>query len=336
MRVLLTGALGFIGKNFLIHRPKNWQIFALDVKEDKNFQKNIQNTQFFKIDLTDEAKVKQLASKMPHFDVCLYLAANGDPALSVSNPAWDLKATTLTLINTCRYFKIKKFVYLSSGAVYDGSIGQVTPKTSIDPTLPYAISHLSAERYTRFFYKDEQYVVIRFFGAYGPYEPARKIYSNLVRAFDCHSDPALAGEESADNLANARSRTSREILRLTTQDDIEKKKEFVIRGNGRNLIDAMYIEDAIEGFVKVILSKKTNLTVDFCRGDHPTVNALVKSSAKIFGINVTIQHEGMVPEYNRFYASPKEFQKYFHFKPEISLEDGMKRLKEHLETNYSN
>lgn len=295
MKILLTGALGFIGKNFLLHRPKNWQVFALDVKEDKNFQTNIQNTNFFQIDLTDEIKVKQLALKMPHFDACLYLAANGDPALSVSNPAWDLKATTLTLINTCRYFKIKKFIYLSSGAVYDGNFGPVTPKTAIDPTLPYAISHLSAERYARFFNQNGEYIVIRFFGAYGPYEPPRKIYTKLVQ------DLAIA-----------------------------KKKKFTIHGNGRNSIDAMYVEDAILGFEKVILSKKVNLTVDFCKGDHPTINQLVKETAKIFSKKVIIKNKGDVPEYNQFYASPKEFQKYFHFKPEISLDAGLKKLAQFL------
>jgi len=291
MKILLTGGLGFIGKNFLLHRPRDWQVFALDIVEDNQFQKIIKNAKFFKINLTDDIKVKRLAQKLPSFDVCLHLAANGDPALSVPDPLWDLRSTTETLVNICQNFKIKKMIYLSSGAVYNGNRGLVTPKTTVDPILPYAISHLAAEWYTRYLQKDKEYVVIRFFGAYGPYEPPRKIYTKLVKDFA-----------------------------------IERRNEFVIRGNGQNLIDAMYVQDAIAGFVKVIKSQKANLTIDFCKGDHPNINHLVKEAAEIFNIKVKIKHEGQVPEYNQFYASPTEFQRLFGFKAKISLEEGLMKL----------
>lgn len=293
MKILLTGGLGFIGKNFLLHRPKEWKVVSLDVASDKKFQKICKNVSFFEIDLTDEAQVKQLAKKMPSFDVCLHLAANGDPALSVPDPLWDLRSTTETLVNVCQNFKIKKLIYLSSGAVYNGNRGLVTPKTTVNPILPYAISHLAAEWYTRYLQKDKEYVVIRFFGAYGPYEPPRKIYTRLVKDFA-----------------------------------IDRKNEFVIRGNGQNLIDAMNIRDAIVGLVKAIVTQKANFTIDFSKGDHPDINQLVKIAAEIFNIKVKIKHEGQVPEYNQFYASNRPFENTFGFKPKISLKEGLKKLYE--------
>ena len=42
-------------------------------------------------------------------------------------------------------------VYASSGAVYDGLTGAVSPATPVSPLLPYAISKLAAEHYIRFF-----------------------------------------------------------------------------------------------------------------------------------------------------------------------------------------
>jgi len=304
MKILLTGGLGFIGKNFLLHRPKDWQVFTLDLIEDEKFQKNCQNCRFWQVDLTDEPEVKRLAKKMPRFDACLHLAANGDPALSVPDPTGDLKSTTLTLINTCQNFKIKKLIYLSSGAVYEGRRGLVGPKTPIEPILPYAISHYAAEQYTRFFQKSgkiKEYLILRFFGAYGPYEPPRKIYTKLVKDFV-----------------------------------IENKKEFLIRGNGLNLIDAMFVEDAIAGFVKAIKSKKSNLTVDFCQGDHPTINELVKTAAEIFKIKVRIKHQGVVPEYNQFYASTAEFQRLFDFRAKISLKEGISKLYKFIKSEIRN
>ena len=301
MKILLTGGLGFIGKNFLLHRPSDWQVFALDKTEDKNFQKKIKNAKFFKVELMDKNMVRILAKKMPNFDVCLHLAANGDPALSVADPLWDLRSTTETLINVGVNFDIKKLIYLSSGAVYDGSRGLISKRTVVNPLLPYAISHLAAENYCQYFQKSgkiKEYLIIRFFGAYGPYEPSRKIYTNLVKAFG-----------------------------------VKKQREFIIRGNGKNLIDAMFIEDAVKGIVAAISSKKTNLTVDFCKGDHPTVNQLVQGAASVFNIKVGIKHHGQVPEYNQFYASPKEFEKLFGFRPEISFDEGLKKLEEWIRSN---
>src|SRR3972149_2921912 len=296
MKILLTGGLGFIGKNFLLHRPSDWQVFALDKTEDKNFQKKIKNAKFFKVELMDKNMVRILAKKMPNFDVCLHLAANGDPALSVADPLWDLRSTTETLINVGVNFDIKKLIYLSSGAVYDGSRGLISKRRVVNPLLPYAISHLAAENYCQYFQKSgkiKEYLIIRFFGAYGPYEPSRKIYTNLVKAFG-----------------------------------VKKQREFIIRGNGKNLIDAMFIEDAVKGIVAAISSKKTNLTVDFCKGDHPTVNQLVQGATSVFNIKFGIKHHGQVPEYNQFYASPKEFEKLFGFRPEISFDEGLKKLEE--------
>ena len=301
MKILLTGGLGFIGKNFLLHRPSDWQVFALDKTEDKNFQKKIKNAKFFKVELMDKNMVRILAKKMPNFDVCLHLAANGDPALSVADPLWDLRSTTETLINVGVNFDIKKLIYLSSGAVYDGSRGLISKRTVVNPLLPYAISHLAAENYCQYFQKSgkiKEYLIIRFFGAYGPYEPSRKIYTNLVKAFG-----------------------------------VKKQREFIIRGNGKNLIDAMFIEDAVKGIVAAISSKKTNLTVDFCKGDHPTVNQLVQGATSVFNIKFGIKHHGQVPEYNQFYASPKEFEKLFGFRPEISLDEGLKKLEEWIRSN---
>ena len=53
--------------------------------------------------------------------------------------------------------------------------------------------------------------MVRFFGAYGPYEASHKIYTRLVRAFA-----------------------------------LESRNTYTIYGDGANLIDAMYVDDAID------------------------------------------------------------------------------------------
>src|SRR5205085_339671 len=102
-------------------------------------------------DLTSAADVASLAREAGTVDACLYLAANGDPAASATRPAWDLQSNTLALVTCLEQMPVGHFVYVSSGAVYDGLDGPVTPQTSVAPRLPYAISKLASEHYVRAF-----------------------------------------------------------------------------------------------------------------------------------------------------------------------------------------
>ena len=302
MKVIITGASGFIGKNLVLKSPKTWEIVAL-YNQTSDFPQFIEGHQLkhitpIKCDLTSTAEIKEMLKQAgKHFDACIYLAANGNPALSTGKPLLDLKLTTDTVINFLSSVEVRRFIYFSSGAVYEGRSGFVSPEVKVNPTLPYAISHLASEQYIQFFTHQgniAEYIILRFFGAYGPYEPQRKIYTRLIRAF-C----------------------------------LEGKNEFTVRGDGENLIDAMYIDDAIEGIFKVMESGKKNLTADFCSGTPLTVNELVKMAGVLFqkslpvGREVQVRHEGSVPEYIRFHASPEAMDKLFGFRPRISLQDGL-------------
>ena len=116
----------------------------------------------------------------------LYLAANGDPAASAERPRWDLESNTVAFVNTLEHCPAEHVVFLSSGAVYDGLRGDVTPATAVSPKLPYAISKLASEQYLHFFCERRgrvsSYVNVRFFGAYGPYEAGAEDHDQWLRA----------------------------------------------------------------------------------------------------------------------------------------------------------
>src|SRR4029077_4026228 len=94
------------------------------------------------------------------------------------------------------------------------------------------------------------FINVRFFGAYGPYEPPRKITTRWLRAL-------AAGQ-----------------------------REFTLRGNGENLIDFMYVDDAVDGMLTLVLAKGTSATVDFASGAPVTVNAVVQAMARALGVDV--------------------------------------------------
>lgn len=302
MNVLITGAGGFIGKNLLLDLAPENKILALDRVgglEEFIRGRGLENVSPATIDLNDPPALEKLAGERGgEWDAVIYLAGNGDPAYSVTHPEADLTDTVLGLLNFCRYFRTGKFIYFSSGAVYDGLSGPVSPDSAIDPRLPYAISKLADEGYVKFFRKTGRigsYVILRFFGAYGPFEPPRKIYTRLVKNFA-----------------------------------LEKNPEFTIRGDGKNLIDAMYVGDAVRAVRAVLESGVEDRVVDFCLGEPYTIEELVRESARIFGLEPRINKEGEVPEYIDFRPSPREMEELFGFTPRVPLEEGLPLLARHL------
>ena len=303
MKVIVTGASGFIGHNVLLRAPRQWTIYAVyhstQGLEAFVAQHGLSNVRPIRCDLLNEQDVRSMARAIGgRPDAMLYLAANGDPAASAERPRWDLESNTLAFVTCLEHCPASHVVYLSSGAVYDGLSGAVSPASSVSPRLPYAISKLASEQYLRFFAERrdtvKSYVNVRFFGAYGPYEAPRKITSRWLQA-----------------LASG-------------------QREFVVRGDGRNLIDFMYVDDAVDGFLALVKAPGIKLTVDFASGAPVSVNDIVKTMGATLGVEVTIRNEGAVAEYIQFHTVDTAMRDRFGIVPSISFADGLKRLSSFL------
>lgn len=303
MKLLVTGASGFIGHNVLLRAPREWEIVAVYHRtpglEAFVKEQGLANVRPVKCDLLDENEVKALAQSIGgRPNAMLYLAANGDPAASAERPRWDLESNTVAFVTCLEHCPADHVVYVSSGAVYDGLLGPVSPSSAVSPRLPYAISKLASEQYLRFFAERrdtvESYVNARFFGAYGPYEAPRKITTRWLQAM-------AAGQ-----------------------------REFVIRGDGENLIDFMYVDDAVDGFLALAQARGTRATVDFASGTPVSVNHVVRTMAEMLGVEVTVRHQGAVAEYIEFRSVDTTMRDTFGVQPARSFDDGLRQLREFL------
>ena len=303
MRLLVTGASGFIGKNLLLKAPKNWDVVATYYKSEDfpDFVKenSLKNVQAIRVNLESARETKEKLDGF-RFDCVVHLAANTDTMLSVKNPEKDFRSNVLALLNAVKATKIKDLIFLSSGTVYDEYSGFVSPRKKVNPSLPYAVSKLACENYVSYFKRYgliEDYVILRFFGAYGPFESPRKIFTKLVKAFY-----------------------------------FDSSNEFQVVGDGNNFIDAMYIDDAVRGILAVVKSDVRDVTVDFACGTPLTINQLVTRVAEIFGRkNVKMKHVGEPVEYIRFYVSSSDMKRLYRFEPLTSLEEGIWKLAKWLE-----
>lgn len=299
MQVVVTGASGFIGRNVLLRAPRGWDVVALyhhtpdlDTFVTRHSLPRVRVMRCNLLDAADVQAVANAAGGRP--DAVLYLAANGDPAASAARPRWDLESNTTALVNFLEHCPADHVVYLSSGAVYDGLVGAVSPATPVAPALPYAISKLASEHYLRFFAERRgtvgSYINVRFFGAYGPYEAERKITTRWLRGM-------ASGQ-----------------------------REFVIRGDGKNLIDFMYVDDAVDGLLTLLAARGTSATVDFASGTPASIDEVALAMARALGVQVMLRHEGEVPEYIRFRSADTTMRDRFGVRPSIAFDEGFRRF----------
>lgn len=308
MRLLITGSSGFLGRNALLAIPSSWHVVALHRPGNTEFLSfveahRLRHVQPVACDLTDIWQVGHAIRKVgKDFDSCLALASNTSIPSSIERPIDDLTTNTIGLLHLLQNFFFEHLVYLSSGAVYIGLTGLVGPTSAISPTLPYAISKLAAEQYIRAFVNHYQTprhaTIVRFFGAYGPHEPPRKLYTKLVRQFAFKRDP-----------------------------------HFTVTGDGENFIDAMYIDDAIRALLAVLALPPSEgvRCIDLGIGGGESVNSVVTRAAHAFGLEPRITHKASAAEYIQFVIDPCPFTSLYQFKPTTSLEVGLKYLADHLE-----
>jgi nucleoside-diphosphate-sugar epimerase len=312
MRLLMTGASGFVGRNMLLAAPPEWEIIALHSGRDASFPSwlaahGLSHVTPIACDLTQPAQVAEMAQNAGNaVDVCLYLASNTSIARSLEFPLDDLAANVAAVINVLTSWQIGHLVYFSTGSVYIGIHGRAHPSLRLQPNFPYAISKLTAEYYTNAFQayraSPERVTILRFFGAFGPYEPPRKFYTGLVTRFAVEGDP-----------------------------------HFTVVGDGGNIIYTMYVADTVGGVLAVLNDPhgEPYEIYDFGRSNRETINDVVMRAGHTFGLEPIVEHTGTTAEYIDFYIDPEPFRERFGFTPTVTLEDGLHRLAEHLTHEHS-
>ena len=164
--------------------------------------------------LTSAAAVARAgARRAAAFDACLYLAANGDPATSAERPAWDLDARTRsrssrsssTSGRSLRLRVVRRRVRRPARRRVAGDAGGAAAAVR---DLEARVRALRPVRSPSGSKTIGSYVNVRFFGAYGPYEPAAQDHDAVDAR--CH------GRASASSRFAATARTSSTSCTWTT------------------------------------------------------------------------------------------------------------------------
>ncbi len=186
MKVLLTGAAGFIGST-AAHRllARGDEVVGLDnlndyydvrLKQDRLARLTPHESfRFAKLDVADRAGMEQLFAEQ-RFDRVIHLAAQAGVRYSLQNPQAYVDSNVVGFMNVlegCRHSKVQHLVYASSSSVYGGNTKMpFSEHDSVDhPVSMYAATkkanELMAHTYSHLFGLPT--TGLRFFTVYGPW-----------------------------------------------------------------------------------------------------------------------------------------------------------------------
>ena len=193
MKILVTGGAGFIGSNYVrgLARSKTekHEIYILDALTYSGNLSNLatildlDNVNFVHADIRNSDVVDSLMAKV---DYCVNFAAESHVDRSILTPTDVVNSNfvgTLTLLESARNHKIKKFVQISTDEVY-GSIteGTWTENSPLLPNSPYsaskAASDLLVRSYSQTFGMNVN--ITRCTNNYGPFQFPEKLIPYFI------------------------------------------------------------------------------------------------------------------------------------------------------------
>lgn len=198
MKVLITGAAGFIGSNFVFHMRKahpDYDLIALDsltyagnletlepVMDDEHFT-------FIRCDITDREGVRKVFEEH-HPDVVVNFAAESHVDRSIEDPGIFLRTNILgtqVLMDASREYGIKRFHQVGTDEVYgdlplDRPDLFFTEELPLQASSPYSASKASADLLAMAYHRTYglPVTISRCSNNYGPYQFPEKLIPLMI------------------------------------------------------------------------------------------------------------------------------------------------------------
>ena len=174
MKVLVTGGCGFIASHVVdAYVNEGYEVVIIDNLSTGKMENKNEKARLHKIDICDDGVREIFAKERP--DIVNHHAAQISVPLSVKEPLLDAEINikgTLRLLELSKEYKIKKFIFASTGGAIYGDADQVPTDEDYqpEPASPYAISKFASEKYIRYYHHQFglNYTILRYSNVYGP------------------------------------------------------------------------------------------------------------------------------------------------------------------------
>ena len=328
IKILVTGAAGFIGYHAVrALTEEGFQVTGLDnintyydvdlkyarlsdagiSKNDIKHGELICSTKnssyrFIQLDITDRVALTDLFEK-ERFTHILHLAAQAGVRYSLENPHTYIDSNVVgfeNLLENCRHYSVKHFVYASSSSVYglNNKIPYKETDVTESPASLYAATkkanELMAHVYSHLFAVPT--TGIRFFTVYGPWgrpDMAPSLFMNAIM--------------------------NEQPIRVFNHGNMQR--------------DFTFIDDIVKGILKIIISppvKEIPYEIYNIGNSQPVeLMNFIQIMEKTAGKKALLTMEDMQPGDVRItYADTTHLEDDFDYKPCTTIENGIKKFYE--------
>ncbi|MCC6815109.1 MAG: NAD-dependent epimerase/dehydratase family protein [Saprospiraceae bacterium] len=333
-KILITGCAGFIGFHLTntlsklgydiigidnindyysidlkLARLTELGIFSENIKINKLITSNkYSNLLFSKIDIRDESALVNLLSDHKIKSVC-HLAAQAGVRFSMENPQEYIDNNItgfLNILNLCKKAEVNHLIYASSSSVY-GLNNEMPLNESMvvnSPINMYAVSKITNELMAHSYSKlyNLKTTGLRFFTVYGPWgrpDMAPFIFTRKI----------LAGEK------------------------------IDVYNNGNMERDFTYIDDIIEGIIKVLDktedSELNSIIYNIGCSNPVKLNKFINIIERILNKNAIIEYKELQPgEMIKTFSASSKLKTDFGYQPTTDLEEGLSKFIEWYNKYY--
>lgn len=303
--VLVTGGAGFIGSHLVdrIIKEEPEKIVIIDnffLGKHRNIENAMKNFDRLKLYYQDASHYEKMVNifEIENVEVVFnlavipLLASHELPKITCE----DNINITLTLLELLRKDYYKTLIHCSSSEAY-GTAAKIPMDENhpLNPTTPYgaskAASDLLVKSYESTFSIDTS--IIRPFNNYGPRQ----------------NDGSYAG-----------------VIPITIKRILSNKPP-IIYGDGLQTRDYIYVEDTVEGFIKIYNNKNTRgKVVNIASGEEVSILKVVEIIAKEIGYKGKIKFEKpRKADVRRHRGNISLAKKLIGFEPKTSIEEGLRK-----------
>jgi len=309
--ILITGGAGFIGSH-LCERllEEGHSVICLD-NFDSYYDPNLKIRNVEEIsrkypgpftmvtgDIRNRDHLAELF-KRNRIDAVFHLAARAGVRPSIADPLLyedvNLRGTT-TLLEVCKEFGMKDFIFASSSSVYGENQRVPFSETDLDiqPISPYGATKRAGELlcYSYHHLYGINIACLRIFTAYGP-----------------------------------RQRPEMAIHKFTSLMDQEK--EIPMYGDGSSKRDYTYIDDLIDGMMAVLQRHKGFEIYNLGESRTTSLKELIRMIEGCLGKKAKIKAVEPQPgDVSITYADITKAKRLLNYQPKIEMEEGIKKFVE--------